>query len=122
MRRRLSRIGIGLTALAALAGAAPPLAAQDQDGALFLLVPIGARAIGLGQAVVADQPVSESAWWNPAGLARQEKREGAIHHSDSFVGQGDAVALVIPSSLLGVITASMNILNFGELPVTSDDG
>ena len=122
MRRRHSSLGVGLTVLAALSGAAAPLAAQDQDGALFLLVPIGARAIGLGQAVVADQLGSESAWWNPAGLARQEKREGAIHHSDSFVGQGDAVALVVPSSLLGVITASMNILNFGELPVTSDDG
>lgn len=122
MRRRLSRIGVGLTVLAALAGAARPLAAQDQDGALFLLVPIGARAIGLGQAVVADQLGSESVWWNPAGLARQDKREGAIHHSDSFAGQGDAVALVIPSSLLGVITASMNILNFGEFPLTTDDG
>ena len=52
------------------------------------------------------------------GLARATRREAAIHHSDSFLGEGDAVALVIPSSLLGVISASVNILNFGEQDLT----
>ncbi|HUF26312.1 MAG TPA: PorV/PorQ family protein [Gemmatimonadaceae bacterium] len=118
MRPRRSSARLALIAGAILSCAATPLAAQDTEGALFLLVPVGARAVSLGQAVVANVGGSESIWWNPAGLARAERREAAIHHSDSFILQGDAVALVIPSALLGVISASVNILNFGEQDLT----
>jgi hypothetical protein len=96
--------------------------AAAQDGALFLLLPVGARALGLGQAVVADQlGGSEAVWWNPAGLARAEKREAAIHHSQSVIGTGDAVTVLVPSSLLGVLAASVNILNYGSQEVTASD-
>ena len=122
MRRRRFSGSLALLALAALALADRPLAAQDTEGGLWLLVPIGARAVGLGQAVVADAIGSESVWWNPAGLARAQRREAAIHHSDTFLGEGDAVALVIPSSLLGVVSGSVNILNFGEQELTTDPG
>ena len=110
-----------LVAVAALWVAAPrPASGQNEDGALFLLLPVGARAIGMGQAVVAAAPGSEAVWWNPAGLARLEKREAAIHHSATFVATGDAISLVIPSSLLGVITASVNILDFGTQQLTDE--
>ena len=89
-----------------------------EDGALFLLLPVGARAVGMGQAVVADRPGSEAVWWNPGALAHAEKRELAIHHSQSVVGTGDALTLVVPSSLLGVLAISANILDYGEQPVT----
>src|SRR5215207_9152317 len=93
-----------------------------QDGALFLLLPVGARAVGMGQAVVADQAGgSEAIWWNPAGLARAEKREAAIHHSQSVIGTGDAVTLLVPSSLLGVLAASVDILNYGSQDVTDGE-
>ena len=85
------------------------------DGALFLLLPVGGRAVGLGQAVVAGVDGSEAVWWNPAGLARQEKRELAIHHSQPFFDASeDALTIVVPSSLLGVIALSANILDFGD--------
>ncbi len=93
-------------------------AAQDNDGALFLLVPVGARAIGMGQAMAAAQPGSEAVWWNPAGLARIEEPEAAIHHSQTFVATGDALSIVVPSERLGVLTASVNILDFGTQQIT----
>jgi hypothetical protein len=103
-RRHFSRV---VRAAAALWGAlfvvrADTASAQGepaQEGALFLLLPVGARAVGLGQAVVADQQGgSESVWWNPAGLARADKGEAAIHHSQSVIGTGDAVTVLVPSA------------------------
>lgn len=122
MRRLRSSIGRVLLGAALIGSAARPLDAQATEGALWLLVPTGARAIGLGQAVVADENGSESVWWNPAGLARATRREAAIHHSDTFLGEGDAISLVIPSSLLGVVSGSINILNFGRQPLTDESG
>lgn len=123
MRRRRSD---RLTLLAlVLLGAPQTLAAQrtpDTEGALFLLSPVGARAVGMGQAVVADQAGSEAVWWNPSGLARSERSEAAIHHSETFIARGDAVSVIVPSSLLGVFGASVNILNFGEQEVTDEGG
>src|SRR5215217_7098097 len=125
MRRRLFRraraaIGAALLALAARPDHARAQGGPAEDGALFLLLPVGARAVGMGQAVVADQPGSEAVWWNPAALARAEKRELAIHHSQSLVGTGDALTLVVPSSVLGVLAVSANIFNYGEIPLTGD--
>ena len=96
MRRRRSKLGAALALVVALAtpahaGAQGGLA---EDGALFLLLPVGARAVGMGQAVVADQPGSEAVWWNAAALARADKREVAIHHSQSLVGTGDATKVL----------------------------
>lgn len=92
------------------------------EGAPFLLIPVGARALGMGQAVVADQPGSEAIWWNPAGLARSERPEIAVHHYGSVVGNGDAITVLVPSSLLGVLAASVYVLNFGEQDIPDSDG
>jgi hypothetical protein len=108
---------------AILLGAADVAHAQTglaEEGALFLLLPVGARSVGLGQAVVADRPGSESVWWNPAAIGAATRREAAIHHSQSIVGTGDAVTIVVPSSLLGVLALSVNILDFGEQQTNND--
>src|SRR5688500_16375073 len=76
-------------------------AAQDfaTEGALFLLLRVGARAVGIGQATAAAIEGSEAVWWNPAGLARQAKRELAIHHSEPFPeSTQDVVSFIVPSS------------------------
>ena len=97
-----------------------PLDAQSgtaEEGALFLLLPVGARAVGMGQAIVAGLPGTEAVWWNPAALARAERIEAAIHHSQTIIATGDAVSIAYPS-VVGVIVASANILNYGEQRVT----
>jgi hypothetical protein len=114
---RALRCARALACTAAFMSAATPLVAQDDvatDGAIFLLLPVGGRAVGRGQAVVASVDGSEAVWWNPAGLARQEKRELAIHHSDPFFEtSANALTIVVPSSLLGVLAVSANIIDFG---------
>ena len=125
MRRRRSSGPLlrgALCAAVALAGAGPiRLQAQSaaDEGALFLLLPVGARSVARGQAVVASRESgSEAVWWNPAGLAAVTRTEAAIHHSQSLFGTGDALTLVVPSSVLGVIAASVNVLTLAETPVT----
>jgi hypothetical protein len=108
-----------VTLLTGVLVAASPAAAQlATEGAVFLLLPIGAKSVSLGQAVVAEQGGTEAVWWNPAGLARAEKKEIAVHHLKSIVGTGDAVSFLYPSDALGVLTASIFYLDIGEQPVT----
>ncbi len=107
-------------------GSALPLRAQGDvatEGALNLLLPVGGRAVGMGQAVVASVDGSEAVWWNPAGLARQTKREIAIHHSEPFLEtSANALTVAVPSSLLGVLALSINILDFGSDEQTDGSG
>ena len=104
----------------ALTGVARAQTGLAQEGALFLLLPVGARSVGLGQAVVADRSGSESVWWNPAAIGAATRREAAIHHSQSVAGNGDAVTIVVPSSLLGVLALSVNIFDYGEQELSTD--
>ncbi len=103
-----------------------PAAAGAQSssatGALFLLLPVGAETVGIGQAAVAGTFGSESVWSNPAGIARRASREGAIHHSETLGARGDVVTVVIPNKHLGAIALSFNLLDFGSQQVTDADG
>jgi hypothetical protein len=92
------------------------------EGAVFLLRPVGARTVGVGQAVVARRDGSESAWWNPAALASISKREVAIHHSQDFFATGDAISVIVPSSLLGVVGIAADIEDYGAQENTSGPG
>jgi hypothetical protein len=124
MRRRRSSQVLALAGAIALisvvAGAARAQSGLAQEGALFLLLPVGARSVGMGQAVVADRAGSESVWWNPAGIGASTRREAAIHHSQSVAGTGDAVTIIVPSSLLGVLALSVNIFDYGEQQTNPD--
>jgi Type IX secretion system protein PorV len=105
--------------------AAAPAGAQTSDvtsGALFLLLPVGARAVGMGQAMVADRPGSEAVWWNPAGIARQDKKEVAIHHSQTIAATGDAITFLYPTASVGSLALSVNVLNFGDQQITDPGG
>lgn len=98
------------------------LVAQS-NGALFLLAPFGARAVGQGEAVVADSSLgTEGLWWNAASLARLTKKDLAIHHSQTVFATNDMLAYAIPSRVLGTIAASAYIVNYGDQPVTRGDG
>lgn len=121
MRQRRSSRSLSLLIAASLAGLGSTSEAQQsraEEGGLFLLVPVGARAVGVGQAVVAAQLGSEAVWWNPAALARSEKREAAIHHSQNLLATGDALTLLVPSSLLGVLAVSLDIFDYGVIERT----
>ncbi len=118
MRRLL--FSAGLSAL--LAGHAGAQGPTGSEGSLFLLLPTGAQAVGMGEAMVAAKPGSEGIWWNPASIADQDKRELAIHHSKTVAGVGDALTFVLPTRSYGTAALSLNILNLGDQQVTDGLG
>ena len=65
----------GLLVLAAQAGWAAETAA-------FLDIGVGARAAGMGGAYTALADDANTVYWNPAGLARLEKREASVSHAE----------------------------------------
>jgi len=67
MMRWAFRSWAALLLLASIPNEAAAQASSD-EGAPFLLLPVGADAVSLGRAVTA-LPGQESAFWNPAGLA-----------------------------------------------------
>jgi hypothetical protein len=93
--------------------------AAAQNGGLFLLVPFGARAVGQGEAVVADSSLgTEAMWWNAAALARLPKREIAIHHSQTVIATSDMLTFAVPSKVLGTVAASAYLVNYGDQQAT----
>lgn len=109
-----------LPALLCAASAVGGQSNVGSEGGAFLLRPVGARAVGLGQAVVARRDGSEGLWWNPASLAAATDREISIHHSQDFFATGDALTLVLPSTLLGVFAIAADLQNYGEQENTTD--
>ncbi|HJQ54428.1 MAG TPA: PorV/PorQ family protein [Gemmatimonadaceae bacterium] len=108
-------------ALAALGGTSSSAQTPaGSEGSLFLLLPTGAQAVGMGQAMVAAKPGSEGIWWNPASIGDQEKRELAIHHSKTVAGVGDALTFVLPTRSFGSAALSVNILNIGDQQVKDE--
>ena len=125
MRRRRSSVVRSLFPALAFGLLVPVARAQRQpaaEGGLFVLLPVGAQTAGQGEAIVAAQTGSEAVWWNPAGMARSEKREIAVHHAQTIFATGDGITLLIPSDLLGVAALSMHILDFGDLERTVGPG
>jgi hypothetical protein len=92
------------------------------NGTLFLLLPVGAETVGIGEAAVAERLGSESVWSNPAGLGREAKREAAIHHSETIAARGDVITLVFPSKARGTFALSFNLLDFGNQQITDPGG
>ena len=126
MRQRRSSVRRAF-AFAALVGGqllnSPGLAAQSStDGALFLLLPVGAQTVGMAQAAVAERLGSEAVWSNPSGIARQNKREVAIHHSETIAARGDVVTFLFPVKHVGAFGASVNLLDFGNQQITDPGG
>lgn len=117
------KLANGVLALLATALAASPLYGQGStDGALFLLLPVGAQTVGMAQASVAERLGSEAIWSNPAGIARLEKKEAAIHHSETIAARGDVVSVVVPRKHLGAFGVSVNLLDFGNQQITDAGG
>ena len=108
-------------ALSALVSArAEAQSSNGSEGALFLLLPTGAQAVGMGQTMVAGKPGSEGIWWNPASVAGQEKRELALHHSKTVAGVGDAFSFVAPLHSYGTAGLSLSVLDLGEQQLTDN--
>src|SRR2546427_5852597 len=134
MRRRASEGGWadwrmggwGAAALLAWLSAYPPirLSAQqvNNSGALFLVFPVGARAVGMGQTAAALDGRGEATFWNPAGLATLEKNEFGLQSATLVAGNTDALTADFPSHRGGVLGGAIYLVDYGDLHRTHAAG
>jgi len=100
---------------------APARAQTASEAALFLLLPVGARSVGMGNAMSTAQ-TTEAIWWNPAGMAAMRRVEMSLHHSQTLLGTGDALVFTMGRSRLGVFSIAANLLDYGTgTDVTGED-
>ena len=124
MRRRPSS---GLVALAALLVAQLPgrVTAQEPPlnaGALFLVFPVGARAVGMGQTAMGAEGHADAAFWNPAGLATMETNEFSLHSATLVAGRSHVLGAYFPSRGIGVLGGAVYLVDYGDLERTDDNG
>lgn len=116
---------LGLTAAltpAALMGQAEDAnVGPPNEGALFLLLPVGAQGVSLGRAMTAV-PGSESAFWNPAGLAGMEENRLVVFRGDHLVGEATAISTLLSHQPIGVFGLSYQLLDVGEQDLTDRQG
>lgn len=117
-RFALSAAGI---ALCLLVGAHRASAQAGAEG-VFLLLPVGARAVGMGETVVAQRGGSDELWWNPSAIVDTGEHEVAIHHAQIAPGQGNALAIVVPTHRSGTFGLSLNVLDLGAQSATDENG
>ena len=93
------------------------------EGAEFLLLPTGARAVGMGGAVTAMRGSGESVIWNPAGVASIEgKRFFFSHNESAFDTRTDVVALLWPIESIGNVGVTYYLVDFGDITNTDERG
>src|SRR2546427_2114260 len=134
MRRRASEGGWadwrmggwGAAAHLTWLSAYPPirLSAQqvNNSGALFLVFPVGARAVGMGQTAAALDGRGEATFWNPAGLATLEKNEFGLQSATLVAGNTDALTAYFPSHRVGVLGGAIYLVDYGDLDRTDAAG
>lgn len=91
------------------------------EGALFLLLPVGAHGVGLGRAMTALTS-EEAAFWNPAGLAEQKQRRAMIYRGSQLAGDATAVNLLLPWQRVGTFGVSYLLLDNGDQVLTDAFG
>src|SRR5438445_518076 len=90
----------------------------NNSGALFLVLPVGAQAVGMGQTAAALEGRGEAAFWNPAGLATLERDEVAFNTASLAAGATHALTAYFPSHGLGVLGGSVYLVDYGDLART----
>ncbi len=126
--RRLSRLvlaGVLMTAtVRPVAGQARAPSGNDPsstEGALFLLLPVGAEAVSVGRAMTAlDGP--ESAFWNPAGLTGVDRSQVVLFRGDDPVGPETAVSVLLARPGVGTVGFSYFLLDGGSQELRDADG
>src|SRR6266851_5705424 len=100
------------------------LSAQEplNAGALFLVFPVGAQAVGMGQTATAAEGRGEAAFWNPAGLAALSDDEFALHSATLVAGRSHVLGAYFPSRGIGVIGGAVYLVDYGDLDRTDANG
>lgn len=93
----------------------------SEEGAPFLLLPNGAQGVGLGRAMTALAS-SESAFWNPAGLAALDGSRLILTRGEHLAGDAIGFSAVWAREDAGAMGASYQLLDAGTQDRTDRDG
>jgi hypothetical protein len=96
----------------------PAQALPNNSGALFLSLPVGAEAVGMGQTAVTLEGRGEAAFWNPAGLGTMNESEFALQTGSLAAGSSYALTGYFHSQRIGVIGGALYLLDYGDLERT----
>jgi len=105
----------------------PPirLSAQDQPlntAALFLLLPVGAQSVGMGQTAAALEGRGEAVFLNPAGVGSLTTSEFALHSARLAAGTTNAITAFFPRRGVGVFGAALDLVDYGDQEVNDSNG
>lgn len=91
-------------------------------GAQELRIPVGARSVALGGAVVADVSGVEAVYWNPAGLAQLDGTEAMFSYQPYFADIDiNFVGVATKIEDFGTIAAAAKIVSIGDMEETTVD-
>src|SRR2546430_2156108 len=90
----------------------------NNSGALFLLFPVGAQAVAMGQTGATLDGRGEAAFWNPAGLATIERGELALNSASLAAGATPAPTGYFPSHPFRVLGGAVYLVDYGGLERT----
>ena len=100
----------------------------SQAGVLFLKISPGARPSGMGEAFVALADDATATWWNPAGLAFQQRNEFTLMHTN-WLPQFrlpdlyyDFVSYTHYVKDWGTFGGNIIFMNYGEIQRTDEIG
>lgn len=101
--------------------------AQAEAAVPSLTIPPGARPNGMGEAFVAVADDATAGWWNAGGLAFMKSRNLAFMHSQLVPDLVNDVyyeylGYSSPAGDVGVWSASLIYLTYGESVATNDQG
>jgi hypothetical protein len=93
------------------------------NAASELLIPVGARYIGMSGASIASVQGVEALYWNPAGLNRSSYSANAMFSHMRHIADINVNYIAVSASFSGFGTLGLSIksLDLGEIPVTTED-
>lgn len=88
-----------------------------------LLIPVGARSIALGGAVLSTVNGAEAMYWNPAGMALSFRPGFAMASHMSYLGDIGVNYFAAAGSFgdVGILGVSVKSLSVGDIAVTTED-
>ncbi|MDX1647179.1 MAG: PorV/PorQ family protein [Longimicrobiales bacterium] len=102
----------------ALLASTPGLTAQSDagpaEGAIWLLLPVGARGVSMARAMTWTEG-PEGAFWNPAGLAGLQRSQGVVLRGEHATGPTTAASILLTREGLGTLGVSYFLLDAGTI-------
>lgn len=92
------------------------------SGANFLQIPVGAKAAGMGGAVIGSIEDASSVFWNPAGLVKVNSLQAHFTHMNWFdLFDFNAASLAYNVEDYGVFAISMIVFGTDGIEITTEE-